>query len=266
MRKTGIEIEFADVNIFNKKICKEIFVNLKLPCNEKNNDLYNQWIVKDDPTCGFEINTPIIYSNNDFYNLKIVLKEIKKTYKEEEIINKDCGLHVHIDISNFVNVKQFLYLLQITKILENTIIFKITNKTRIRNKYCKKICYYSKVKQCLNNDLKKFSKNINKLPKNSGLSIKSYSTLGTAEFRYYQSTLNYYEIINWINFLQKIIDFIFDKNNIKWLDNNYYKIMNKTKKISHKKIFKILKLNRETINFIQKKVKENVRNVLCKKK
>lgn len=266
MRKTGIEIEFANTSIFNKKICKEIFEYLKFPCNEKDNDLYDQWIVKDDPTCGFEINTPIIYLYNDLYNLKLILSEIKKRYKKDEIIDKNCGLHIHIDVSDFVNVKQFLYLLQIISILEQTIIFKIVNKTRIKNKFCKKLCYYNKVKQYLNNSLEDFSKNVRILPKNSGFSIKSYGTLGTVEFRYYQSTLNYYEISNWIEFLQKIIDFIFDQNNIKWLNNNYYKIINKIKTINNKQIFEILKLNKKTINFIKKKVKENVRNVLCKKK
>lgn len=141
IQKFGLELEYIPgksmslSNQLHKKI-KQIFprhIYLDKCHNALVNPPYirNIWILKCDSSCGIEFNTPPLHSTTkNFNDLLELLTHIKKIMKGQ--INKKCGYHVHIDISQY-SLSQLKNIFDFFRAIE-PLVFKIY-PSRIRNSY-----------------------------------------------------------------------------------------------------------------------------------
>lgn len=214
--KTGLEIEFSNYKNFNKEtlfnIINELKINVTLE-DEKYN--HNIWKIKDDESCGFELISPIINNEKELDNLKIILVKINdyifhNKIDLKKIINKNCGLHLHIDaIEAGTSLYFFKRMINLFSLLENKFIYKIIDKDRVNNKNCKKIDYTINYN---NKQYYNFWKKINfKISRYYGLNILSYLKYNTIEIRYYQSTIDYQEIYYWIKLIHSIFECVYNE-------------------------------------------------------
>jgi len=258
-----LEFEFTENDLLNKEIAKTILEECKFPISSDPKDFLH-WIVKHDESCGIEITTPIIESEKEFSNIRKFTDKLNSDFREQEIINSRCGLHVHIDVFDYKNMKCIKNLVNIISILEKPVIHKIIQKNRVKNKYCKTI-NFTKQLNGFGNDISKFKKNIElNFDRNRGLNLRSLQKFGTIEFRYHHATINYDEIWNWISFLQSIVEYASYSENEKEI--NYISEQN----IEIEKVFSLIELEKETQNYIlnnkQRELTNHVWNVLPEKK
>lgn len=95
-------------------------------------DNFDLWVVKTDSSCGIEVVTPPISGPNALKNIGQVidgLAEIKARYNER------CGLHVHVDLSDFEFNQMCILLMYWIKI--ETVIMNAHPAHRRNNQYCR---------------------------------------------------------------------------------------------------------------------------------
>lgn len=209
----GIEIEFKNAKfhqvsdeLFEKKspftVCTESTVHEKDP-------------LKGSFSRGGEINSPIITSNLDYYkNLKEVCNIIKFCNGN---IDKDTACHIHIGSQAFKSEESINNLLFIWANFEE-IINRFLNGDNIINdhnsKFSKK-CKEEFKKANYNFENLKRNKETSKLHSISFYYFKSFSyeKENTIEFRNIRSTFDENIILNNVEFLFRLIDFLNSSSN-----------------------------------------------------
>lgn len=196
-----------------------------------NNDF---WHVKTDSTCGggkskgWEIAS---FKASGYDNLLEICKVAKALRNNGARCGEDCGLHVHVDISDF-DPEQAAVLLAYWMKIEK-VILKAVPYHRSKNKHCRllstKIRCKNKKWEALdfwkNYKPKDKSIHLNK-DKKVTLNLVNYTTFiedsylyrarSTAEFRFPNGTFNEKDIRNWVVFF---INFIENIKNKKMPDN-----------------------------------------------
>jgi hypothetical protein len=184
------------------------------------------WHVKTDSTCGggfpkgWEIASFKASGKKDLLEICSVSKALSLSGL---VCGEDCGLHVHVDISDY-NLEQaavlLAYWIKVEKIVLRTVPF-----FRLKNKYCKVIekkiltkkqswhpldfwdCYGPKNLSIHNNKDKRVTMNL--------VNYAAYLQMPylrcsrpTVEFRFPEGTFNYIDIKNWVllfvNFVENI--------------------------------------------------------------
>lgn len=232
-RKFGVEIEISSnisknvvFNLIKKHTLKDVLLsNYSLTNNN------NYWHVKDDSTCGLlgskgpkgvEIASYVGSSISDLNNISKTAQRLSfygcKT-------NKNCGLHVHVEVKDFSKENIGVLLAHWIK-LEPWIQNMIPTHRR-SNKYCvslnrikpihNKITWNSKSffeymcpknTKTLNNPERRVSLNIINYVKN----LKNSSHKSTIEFRYPESVLIKNDIKFWTLFFINFVGFCKHKN------------------------------------------------------
>lgn len=118
----------------------------------------------------------------------MVLNKVKAVSDE----SRKCGLHVHLDMRNRNIFKNYYKLLYCQDIL-----MKMTPKERRDTQFCKKIKTTNKPE--LDGDQSYYSGNRYKT-----INAMSYSRHKTLEVRLFHGSVNYEEIVNWVNLLVSI--------------------------------------------------------------
>jgi hypothetical protein len=265
-RNFGVELESHPsisldevVDIIKKKSDKKI-IKTKWKQSVEN----DYWHVKTDSTCGggyskgWEIASFKASGHRDLLEICDVSKALSESGLR---CGEDCGLHVHVDISDFT-VEQasvlLAYWIKIEKIVLKTVPF-----FRSKNKYCRLIekkisskkynwhpldfwnCYCPKDLSIHNNKDKRVTMNLVNYVSFKHAPFVHFSR-PTVEFRFPEGTFNQNDIKNWvilfINFVDNIkfrkmpvnlfcvsnvdslIDIlgIVDKNNKKWFFNRLF--------------------------------------------
>ena len=190
-----------------------------------NNDY---WHIKTDSTCGggqpkgWEIASFKASGNNDILEICKVTKKLKKAGLK---CGTDCGLHVHVDISDF-SVEQVGILLAYWVKVEN-VVLKTVPESRLNNKHCmpiapkinKKIKWTaldfwheykpSNISIHRNEDKRVTMNLVNFVAYKSAPSL--VSTRATVEFRFPEGTFNERDVKNWIILFVNFVDGIKDK-------------------------------------------------------
>jgi len=251
-RDCGLEFEFTNNELFNEQTALIILKECKFPISSDSKDFLS-WVIKNDESCGIEITTPIIESEKQFSDIRKLTDKLNSDFREQEIINNRCGLHVHIDVSDYKNMQCIRNLANIISILEKPVIYKMIKKNRIRNKYCKST-NFSKKLNGFGKNISKFKKNVElKFDRNRGLNLRSLQKFGTVEFRYHHATIDFKEIWNWIYFLQTVVDFASYPGAERKI--NFIKKYNLG--IKHILYF-LIELEKENINYILNKKHEDL--------
>lgn len=231
----GVEIEMGSeicrnqiANIISEKTHKRVKVAAGWAESKGN----SYWHIKHDSTCGdgggssygWEVASYKASGKKDLFHIADVVEFLK--FKGARV-NNNCGLHIHVDVSDFSENRVSTILARWIKI-EN-ILYNMVPERRSSSVYCKKwrdstnfkkILYYVNEiqtdpnifwqvmkptnKRIHNNEQKKFSLNL----VNYIRDLKSRKTL---ELRLPEGTLDGWSVVNWtimfINFLEFESDF-----------------------------------------------------------
>lgn len=211
--KCGIEIELSGKDFEfnpNSKVDKEDIIMDKVESMFKIFGL-DDWKVVHDGSIepyGCEIVSPVL-NRERFSELRTVLN-IAKMLKLKP--NKSCGLHVHHDISDF-NMRNVYNLGMIYMRYEYDLLPSIFNYGRMTNNYCRPALSIKHKLDTLSNKYegdKMFSDIVdNQLTITSrycALNLCAFERHGTVEFRGYQGSRNYNDIIAWVELTKGMVE------------------------------------------------------------
>lgn len=147
-----------------------------------------------DPMEGAEISSPILQGRKGFNELKKVCNLLKSNGCT---VNRTCGLHVHIDTSNFTQEEKFAIIARYThlsKAIDNLV---SENRREDNNRYTQNHpmngyvvdFYFRYIK---NEAYWDYSSHNHK--------IEISTRWPTVEFRHHQGSIDYDEIASWVNF------------------------------------------------------------------
>lgn len=233
-RKFGIEIEFA-----SRKSSYDVADDLRCILGRR---YENGWIVKTDGSIrclssyiySVEINTPILDTE-----ITADLSDLKKVFEYCQTIgkiNSSCGTHIHIDGRGF-NIVQLKRVIKFYSRYE-AVIQKLVSPSRRGNRYCQ--LWRNVLGLSIDNLIRTSSTRALKRAWESAgifgpgnphyrfLNLTSWYIRGSFEIRGHQGTLNYYKIMEWVQFWVKIIDYLVDHDvgyiNYQDLTNTYQKV------------------------------------------
>lgn len=226
-RKFGIELEFN--RPCEKKLEKIIKNNSKEKTESHSyitNEDNNYWCCKTDSSCGYEIASAVMNGQKDMYKIKKILEALKR---ENVIYNNKCGLHIHINISDFNNKNITNTILWWIK--SEHIFFSMLPKHRRINEYCYPINLYLNQEKINQKKIDFFLCERNGI---NGSNVRLHKNNSRFEFRILPMSLNYWYIKKWIMlfmlFLEKSKKLPKPKD-VFWLElNNFLKIMDLNKK------------------------------------
>ena len=206
-RRFGIELEFGnewkEIKEITSKIIKEVYgVRMYYARNEsfKSTSRTNKWHIKTDFSASTEITTPISIREN----LTKIYKVIAFLRDNGAFVTKDCGFHVHVDISDVDR-----YLLMAGWLASEKAIFSCFPKTRKNNDYCEKILNSRSAKSYIARILKEKTE---MAISNNAISFEYYDERKTMEFRIAEGTTDPEFVRCWVNFILYWVDFIKTQN------------------------------------------------------
>jgi hypothetical protein len=218
-RAFGVELEVCDTGVNKGTLSKvirktdklhSVFVSGWNPTYET-----TKWHVKNDSSCGLEVASYKSKGIGDLLNIAAVAEAIQEA---GGVVNEKCGMHVHVDVSDFSPTQVatvIAFWIKIEKVIANML-----PSHRVNNKYCKFLTHYlsKKIKQ-FNSNSSAFwqlvkpdlSGNYNKQRRVS-LNVWNYAyanhfslnTRKTLEFRMPEGTLDSKEIKNWLRLPQLV--------------------------------------------------------------
>lgn len=197
--KFGVEIEMTGISIDKTVwLLKEYFKdrNKLFHCAKDNQG--RKWIAKGDGTInkegknggGVELVTPIL----EYGDIKTLKEIIIKLRKAGAIVNKSCGLHIHVDgtVHTSNSVKRLLN----DVITHQEMLYKALNVYKNRRVlYCEEI-YIKELKKIIDlspptlGRIGEVAYQKNKIVNLGHLSDNKYARNNTIEFRIFNSTLN----------------------------------------------------------------------------
>lgn len=213
----GIEIEYTGISLKSSaKIIAELFsTSIQEIEVRKNNDVRPAWKVKDwvlitdksinpegDSSYQCELVSPVL---TEFSDLKLIVDALKSNGAK---VNDTCGCHIHIDCPTKVT--------QLHKIIEYYFNFKYQDDMLIpystRSNYCKcippevlwdyKFNMNSGKFQTVNDVIDFFSTHLDRYYELNFLSVKS---MGTLEFRQFNSTLEWSILQKYLGFIDDVV-------------------------------------------------------------
>lgn len=180
-KKFGVEFEFVQNRSLTNKI-RSILSNGEYSFSANNRESSKEWNYKRDYSCGNELTTPALFfsKENLFYVCKVI-DEIKSYSKKlcRPIINKKCGLHVHLDVKKLKTESNWHNYFNVWKAVDKQL-FYLLDLSRTNNKYCTEIC------------------NSDYIPLSKYYSVHRYRNKNRIEVRYAQSSIDSEFVYNWI--------------------------------------------------------------------
>lgn len=240
-RKWGIETEYHDDIDCNKIL--DTLIDIGINCNQVEYEKSinnNDWRLKEDGSCGFELVSPVFSKFENIYEVIAVIDSIKNKFKRQKPYDETCGLHIHINRQNICMAFFTSWFIKFEHIL-----FSMQPKHRRCNIYC-----LLKNKHHLNYNTSRFK---SKITTNTRDSI-GFQHPYTVEFRMSEMSLDSYYISKWIILLHRIVDifgsFGYPKN-LNWMDLDtfceYLQLNYEMKKFIVKRILKYKKINNSKI-------------------
>lgn len=207
-RRFGIEFELRD-NLPNGYLSlvtalESVGVSFANLCA---NDVYEpiqssgyQWDIKYDCSCGYEVCTPAMQTEEDWQEIRRVLKAL---YAAGARTDRSCATHVHVEIKDFTAAQ--LRLLGQLWITFESVIFWTLARSRTNNNYCAPLNYHSTGFQS-NMQEGAFRRFVNGLGRYLALNMSTWWYNGRVEFRAHHGTLRYRDIRAWVDFLMVLVE------------------------------------------------------------
>lgn len=222
-QRLGIELEYNSISsdkleenklpsgimeaacVLKETINKTIFVS-----NWHTTTGNDYWVVKPDSSCGFEVCSPILKSKNDLFELKEIIKSLRKNGSFSS--DKRCSFHVHFELNDTSN--NFLSNMIISWIKLEIFLYLLLPNYRKQTNYAQ-ILSLSPLFFHNSNRLESFKLNqetiINHIKEYKFYSINLYhfkkSNRNTVEFRIMDSSacLNEEYAFSWISLLNNFM-------------------------------------------------------------
>lgn len=151
---------------------------------------------------GCEFVSPILQGDDGFKELRKMCRTLSSNHAS---VNGSCGLHIHIDLSDF-NETELARLFYFIQRLE-PIVRKFVPSGRNRNTYCE---YTLEKKEFSNNFRDGY---FTGLQRYSAYNFISYNCNKTLEIRLHQGTIDYTEIRNWLSLHLAVVDYVKRRQN-----------------------------------------------------
>ena len=210
-RRYGVEVEFINLDYDDlERIAKSLGIGMEywdLDYDEEDEPRdYSKWSytsdgsLRDNKGDDIELVSPIIQTKTQEDQLKEILRCIRE---DGGSVNKSCGLHVHMDISDlsFRDIRTIVY--KYNQFEEEIDKFMPKSRRKGNHSYCLPTNQvYDKIHKRLRDcgafdegDFEKYRK----------INLGKMDTTQTMEFRHHSGTLNFTKIINWVRFLDQFI-------------------------------------------------------------
>ena len=233
-RTVGVEMELLDTNRLDRnvdlscgsltRIVSEALVNVPNAHRVRNVGGYGHsdgtvWDIKTDSSCGFEVASPALRMDADGHNdaLRAVCNSLTAVAK----VNANCGLHVHVDVSDF-DRKAFQRLLALWYRYE-PFFYSLVAPSRATNQYCAPVRTTAWTRNTVDSwnettarraltastdhammDALRSIRHGN--TRTMGLNITGYALNGRVEFRLHHGTLDYAKIRGWVMWLTALVN------------------------------------------------------------
>ena len=213
-RNVGFELEFAGQSWEQIEILKarleEIGFSVRLDrCYVHSNG--DQWHIKTDTSCGWEIASPILRTYDDLIKAMKVPKIVSDLGFST---NSSCGLHVHIDMIH-VQSDSFNNLMRFLSRYEEAF-FSLAENYRRNSTYCQPLRDSTVADIKAHPDYRPSALGRAWSSKHYWVNGTHLGGIGTIEFRLMSSTLKPEKIIGWIMFLLQVVNFCFKGKSVQW--------------------------------------------------
>ncbi|HEC83861.1 MAG TPA: hypothetical protein ENI48_01250 [Thioploca sp.] len=188
-----------------------------------------------DGTNGFEISSPILQGKEAFEQIAHVLNMLKET---GALVDSRCGLHIHIGVQPDLKLPHFKNLLKLQLNLEDSFDYLVDASRRCDNPHCNSNLspFYRKFmarfadeptalwtvdgRAKLVSQADTFIDNASKFmdlvfTRRLKLNISAFMIHDTIEIRHHHGTLDYTEIVNWLQLQMALVEKAKSANEVK---------------------------------------------------
>lgn len=158
---------------------------------------------------GYEINTPVF--QGDISSLSPLLKDVVSLGGKAK---KTCGIHVHVDCTGF-DARRLLNVILLYSMFSEKALKHFIPKHRWNNGYCRSYKNNKKAEYIIDDLKTSITTQISAssckeytygYDRYMDVNLRSYYDHNTIEFRQFQCTLEYEEILAWVEIIKAIID------------------------------------------------------------
>lgn len=228
-RAYGVELEICTTGVTKKGISSAIqkvdsLHDVRIYSGWTVNTDNEEWYVKDDSSCGFEISSYKSKGVKDLVNISKVSEAVSKIGAK---VDEKCGYHIHVEVEDF-SYEQVSNLVATWMKVEH-VIANVLPEHRVNNKYCKFLNEYHK--KFKDSDIRSLGASVfwDKIKPNVygnfhsqrrvSLNIWNYAGYEsgvtdrlTVEFRFPEGTLNSEDVKNWIRLLVNFVEITKDRS------------------------------------------------------
>lgn len=266
------DFTLKECSVKGRKIKIQRYIGLEIEAEDGKRDqliLPKGCGIEDDGSLdnGTEVTTP----PRQMHEFEEVLHATTKSMRDSGfVIHDTCGLHVHLDATDFkTNYTKISNLFRTFYAIEN-VIYAMLPEKRKTNTYCKPLNHdylfstISRHKSPHEIDEAWYKHSPNKFSHHDhsryhGLNLHSIFYRGTIEFRYHSGSLNELKILNWVNFLLHVTEYA--SKNYRYSEVlKLLKIHNNNRKFEY--MMKIFKIDNKTANYLKTRIETNTPNFL----
>ncbi|QNF34342.1 amidoligase family protein [Adhaeribacter swui] len=218
-------VEFEAYGVTKEKLSDELErLGIVVEIEGYNHTTRNHWkIVTDASLTGsntFELVSPVLRGEAGLEQVEKVCKALKKC---NALINKSCGMHIHFGANDF-ELKQWKNLYKNYLNYEGVIdSFMPLSRRGNNNQYCRSLMHHFRSERDAfaaidaARDVEQLSRKVTGKSRYFKLNAESFFRHGTVEFRQHSGTIEIDKVLNWIKFLNNLIEF--SKSNVSNLKN-----------------------------------------------
>ncbi len=210
-RKYGFELEFTNRYVSYrdmKRFFTESVAEHQPDKRVLNSETFRAWTTKNEH-CGMEITSPALESSAESMSMiKNIIDTVRnKTRSIGRVVNRECGLHVHVDIGEF-NTEQIRNLCRIFYNFEG-VLFQLQPRSRRNNNYIRPMVEHG------TDWINTFDPDIYNSDRRNAdfmfdhscsVNFGRFCDRGTVEFRYGAGTIRGAKVVGWIRLLLTLVE------------------------------------------------------------
>lgn len=155
----------------------------------------------------FEAVSPVLRGEDGILEARTVARALNRAGAQ---VNRSCGLHVHVDVSDFTPTELATIVLRYSRFLNDIDTWMPRSRRNGNNEWCRSISEWANILD-ERNRLDDYDIHLQDLTHNqpgrySLLNLMPLSRQGTIEFRQHGGTLNPSKIENWVRFLLYFVE------------------------------------------------------------
>jgi len=210
MRKIGIELEFSDelantsYDELENKIKTIVHANGQSFSRSEHNA---RWTLKGEH-CGYELTSPAMEATQEnFQKIHNVVDQTRQIFNGRNVIRRNCGFHVHLDISDYTRNEHHRSLINLFRCYEPCLL-SILPASRTGNDYVRRLGRMSGLSDLARSN--NILENVSRYDLNDHMLALNYSRYNssrkTVEVRYAAGTMKPRKVVNWTRLMAFIAE------------------------------------------------------------